>query len=560
MKKFILLFILITSSVFSQDNLTGKKVISVFENGSFKNKIIVNPEPFNGKQQLNPVENSIHPANPFNNTSIKWSYTEPTAIGDFCVTNENGNYNVVGWDLNSERISLYGNSNSTPIWEFSTDPMVFLNFVTISDTGGVVGAGSYHNVYLFDNSSNVPFFNYDLTGIHDTGIATSLDVTSNGQFLVCSASRSDSSTVFGFNSSSNIPVWSQRIVPTIPTGGAAIEGLKLSGNDSLFILNTYAEFFIYKTFTGQLIYRGLINPGTPNSGTQAAQGINGDGSIVATINYNGFINVYQWNGTTYNLIWQNQEPPGLYYNWYTAVDINYDGEYIAAGTLNFLTSSTFDGKIKVFKRSGNGTPLWTYTGCGDEVTALSFSKSGNILSASSWGEFSNTSEDLYIFKTYLGNVPIFKVNTPGSFFYCNTSESGTNVVASGKAVHARQFGNGGLMYDISVDTTDVPVVGIHSENSSLVSNYNLYQNYPNPFNPVTKIKFDIPSNMNSSVSDVKMTVYNLLGEEMETLVNENLSPGSYEVNFNGENLSSGVYLYKLEAGNYSRTMRMILLK
>lgn len=560
MKKLILFLLLLSVSVYSQDNLIGKKEITINENGSLKKKTVLNPLPNTGNKEIYINNISPNPINILNNTYIKWTYTEPTAIGDYCFTSGNGNYGVVGWDLNSERISLYGNLNAIPVWEFNTNPDVYLNFVTISDTGGVIGVGSLYNIYLFDNATNVPFFNFDLTLLPDTGIATSLDITKDGRFFVGSASRQDSSTLYGFNSSSNIPVWKLRIVPTVQTGGGSIQGVKISGNDSIVIVNTYAEFFVIKTFTGQLLYRGLINPGSPANGTQSIQGINGDGSIIATINYSGILRVYQWNGTTYNFLWQNQEPPGMYYNWYTSVDISYDGNYLSAGTLNFVSSTTVDGKIKVFKLGGSGTPLWTYSGCGDEVTALSFSKSGNILSASSWGEFNNTTEDLYIFKTFLGNVPVFKVNTSGSFFYCNTSADGRTVVASGKAVHARQFGNGGLMYNIDVDTTDVPTVSVHSNNLSVVDDYKLFQNYPNPFNPVTKIKFDIPSNVIGQTSDVKLTVFDALGKEVATIVNEKLSAGSYEVEFDGSNFSSGIYFYKLEAGNFKETIRMILLK
>ena len=554
MKKFILLILLYSASGFSQTDLTGKKEITVNENGVIKKKTVLNPLANQSGGNIINSGNQSFTINSANNTNVRWNYTDPVSIGDYCFTSGNGKYNVTGWDLNNERISLYGNQDANPVWEFASDPNVYINFVSISDTGGVIASGSYYNIYLFKNTGSVPFFNYDLTLLPDTGIATALDLTKDGNFLVCSASRNDSSTIFGFNSLSTVPVWSKRIVPSVITGGAAIQGLKISGNDSLLIVNTYAEFFIFKTYTGELVYRGLINPGSPANGTQSMQGINGDGSVIATINYTGVLNVYKWNGTTYNFQWANQEPPGTFYNWYTSVDISYDGDFIAAGTLNFVTSNSVDGKIKVFKRSGGGTPDWTYAGCGYEVSAVSFSKSGNILSASSWGEFSNNTEDLYIFKTFLGNVPIFKVNTPGSFFYCNTSTDGRTVVASGKAVHARQFGSGGLLYNIDVDTSDIPPVSVNS-NYSRIDDYKLSQNYPNPFNPITHLEFGI-----SNLEFVSLKVYDALGNEVQTLVNENKPAGSYNITFDGSNLASGIYYYKLISGNYSDTKKMILLK
>ncbi len=104
------------------------------------------------------------------------------------------------------------------------------------------------------------------------------------------------------------------------------------------------------------------------------------------------------------------------------------------------------------------------------------------------------------------------------------------------------------------------VIGIHSISSEVPDKFSLFQNYPNPFNPMTKIKFDIPSNAKGQTSDVKLIIYDALGKEVTKLVNEKLNAGSYEAEFNGSNFSSGIYFYKLEAGDFSEVKRMILLK
>ena len=102
-------------------------------------------------------------------------------------------------------------------------------------------------------------------------------------------------------------------------------------------------------------------------------------------------------------------------------------------------------------------------------------------------------------------------------------------------------------------------VGITVLSTSVPENYSLSQNYPNPFNPVTKVKFDIPSGVRQP-SNVKLIVFDGLGKEVVTLVNEQLSPGSYEAEFDGSNFASGIYFYKLEAGSFVETKRMIMLK
>jgi hypothetical protein len=237
-----------------------------------------------------------------------------------------------------------------------------------------------------------------------------------------------------------------------------------------------------------------------------------------------------------------------------SVDVSYNGDFIACGTLNFLGSSTFDGKIKVFKTSAGNTPIWTYTGCGDAVSSVSLSRSGNILAAASYGAFNGSTKDFYLFKTFLGNVPIFIVNTTGSFFWCSTSNDGQTVVTSGKAVHARQMGNGGLLYNINVDTNDVPTSIGNNKNISL-SDYRLYQNYPNPFNPETVIKYILPER-----GFVSLKVYNVMGENVTKLVNNTQEKGNHKVTFNGENLPSGIYFCRLEANGTTINKKMILLK
>jgi hypothetical protein len=88
----------------------------------------------------------------------------------------------------------------------------------------------------------------------------------------------------------------------------------------------------------------------------------------------------------------------------------------------------------------------------------------------------------------------------------------------------------------------------------------LQQNYPNPFNPTTTIRYSIPSNVKGKTSNVILKVYDVLGNEVATLVNEYKTAGSYEVDFDAAGLSSGVYFYKLQAGSLVETKKMLLTK
>lgn len=97
--------------------------------------------------------------------------------------------------------------------------------------------------------------------------------------------------------------------------------------------------------------------------------------------------------------------------------------------------------------------------------------------------------------------------------------------------------------------------GISQTGNEIPASYRLGQNYPNPFNPVTKFKFQIPKH-----SAVNLTIYNTLGKEVQTLVNQSLSPGTYEADFDGSSLPSGVYYYRLETGDFTETKKMVLIK
>jgi hypothetical protein len=100
-----------------------------------------------------------------------------------------------------------------------------------------------------------------------------------------------------------------------------------------------------------------------------------------------------------------------------------------------------------------------------------------------------------------------------------------------------------------------PIVGIKTLNTGIPATYSLSQNYPNPFNPTTNIKYSI-----TKESQVTLKVFDILGREVENLVNQKQTAGSYEVNFNASKLSSGVYIYRITAGDFVQSMKMILIK
>ncbi|MGB5847989.1 MAG: T9SS type A sorting domain-containing protein [Ignavibacteriaceae bacterium] len=151
--------------------------------------------------------------------------------------------------------------------------------------------------------------------------------------------------------------------------------------------------------------------------------------------------------------------------------------------------------------------------------------------------------------SYFGNIAPGEVKSQVSFpiiIYTQNNPSSIDFI-----VHI--FSNGKFFWRDSF-TVDVPV-GVAVNETNLPIEYALKQNYPNPFNPTTTINYQIPE-----LSFVTLKVYDVLGSEIITLVNEEKPVGSYEVEFNAAGLPSGVYFYQLNAGEFINTKKMILLK
>jgi hypothetical protein len=107
----------------------------------------------------------------------------------------------------------------------------------------------------------------------------------------------------------------------------------------------------------------------------------------------------------------------------------------------------------------------------------------------------------------------------------------------------------GYWYSVNV------FVGLVREDDQYPKRFELYQNYPNPFNPVTKIKYAVPK-----ATHVRVEIYNVLGQRVRTLVNEEKQPGFYIVDFNASSLASGFYIYRLEASGFSSVKKMTVTK
>jgi len=100
-----------------------------------------------------------------------------------------------------------------------------------------------------------------------------------------------------------------------------------------------------------------------------------------------------------------------------------------------------------------------------------------------------------------------------------------------------------------------PPVAIANERDGIPTAYKLNQNYPNPFNPTTNIQFQLPKSGN-----VTITIYNILGQVVTTLVNRRMEAGVHTITFDARNYASGVYFYRIHSGDFTKAKKMMLLK
>lgn len=171
------------------------------------------------------------------------------------------------------------------------------------------------------------------------------------------------------------------------------------------------------------------------------------------------------------------------------------------------------------------------------IIAVFFYKNSELMGGGSIGIFETAS-------TYT------QFAAPITFFTEEQPDSAQISVVIGDTSEAEVAGSVALLDDLSFGG----VVGVDDEDFA-ASDFKLNQNYPNPFNPATIIEYSIPYE-----SFVELKVYDMLGNEISVLVNENQSAGNYKQLFAGENLASGTYFVQLRAGNFVKSFKMLLMK
>ncbi|MGA2668217.1 MAG: SBBP repeat-containing protein [Ignavibacteria bacterium] len=232
--------------------------------------------------------------------------------------------------------------------------------------------------------------------------------------------------------------------------------------------------------------------------------------------------------------------------------VDYSDNIIVTGESSILGNGP---NYCTIKYTPTGDTQWvriyvdTSTNPYDIAYSITVDSSNNIYISGRGGTNGPTTTIKY---SYNG-VQLWKMNYP-----IQLSTNG-NSIAIDRARNIFVTGSDGDFVTIKYSQLDA----IKKISTVVPDNFYLSQNYPNPFNPSTKIKFDIPDFplvKGARGMSVRLSIYDLLGREITTLVNQQLKPGTYEVEFDGTDYPSGVYLYRLSAGDLSETKKLVLLK
>jgi len=302
------------------------------------------------------------------------------------------------------------------------------------------------------------------------------------------------------------------------TTGVSADGL-------VVIINIYPNAYRW-TLSGGL--ENLGNLGTNNSGANA---VSSDGSVIVGYSYNVSNDPYAFR-------WVDgigMEQIGTYYSF--AQGVSGDGSTVTG----FETGSA--GLYRAFKWTQSGG--FEFNIAGNFSTGSAVSGDGSIIVGDNGGGAFRLSaagglEELdQVYSSLL---------TQGSELLTASGISSDGQYIVGQGLNGTTGQYEGYLLAVS-GASPVEETQINPDN------FTLEQNYPNPFNPNTNIKYRIPDR-----GFVSLKVYDVLGNEVATLVNEEKPAGSYEVNFNAAGLSSGIYFYELQAGSFVETKKMILLR
>ena len=531
--------------------------------------------------------NLVSPNYQFNPTSLHTPIAIDNLGNPVCARLKNYQQiysSVVYGDVTLEKRTASGSL----IWENTIYGKADISEITLDQENNVICIGTFRDsviigtttLYQTEVNQNSILFKTDASGnflwvvdgtefASQYGVITALELKAPDNLLIGVTNYNVNANIYEFDSDGNlistilqtgaetISDINVDILGNIWTTGFAFNGaVSFNGLDTIAPF-TYNDYIIKYNSSGVAQWVSFVeditvqefNIETDNSGNGYLSGNLFAPTQFGNLNANGPQWVYDFFVTKIdpdgNYLWLNEIPPGN--------NTSGDG---TIGNSNFLSCSIggntfvtgfFRGQIDF----GNGVIL---SANGNDIFVLSYDSDGTI----QWGKAAGGD-------TYNDGCGIVTDNNESCY---------VSGVVSQNAVFDTISISGEYMNLFIAKLTFGTPVKVENQSQDLIplaNEYSLMQNYPNPFNPSTKIGFVIPNRVRNledfssqaSRNDnslVTLKVYDILGNEIATLVNEEKPAGTYEVNFDAAGLSSGLYFYTLTAGSFSETKKMILLR
>ena len=368
--------------------------------------------------------------------AILWEHPDNAAIPeDVYYIDATGDY-LVYYGLNNKRVSLF-DANGTVIWE---KPIIDGGRAAVSASGNAIAYSDTRDLYVVNHEGEEIFhetFDYSVSHFKLNAEGSRIyvsygDYEANYYAIAC----------YNTTVTKSEPVW---LIGDLTVN---VVGISLSKDDTRLVVafaQGYKQIWVIDPWTGDILQNDLYY--YDNSPSQDPA-LSANGDYLAYADFSGMAYLYHWNGERYESVWTASiAGPGATSTWGCANAISDDGSIIAIGTLDFVnTTYGYDGCCYLFNNYSN-EPIWSYTGCGDEVTQAAMSDDGSIIGFVTWGPIDHTTPDFFLFRKQ-SNLPIAELNTPGSMEHIDISSDGSLGIFGGKAVHCREMGNGCRVYAI----------------------------------------------------------------------------------------------------------------
>jgi WD40 repeat protein len=501
MKKAIIVLISIIGIILSQPKLNSNEIgINTVTETAADGKKVAHNVIYTGTEYITLNTHQIPENRLWSDTGVVWvDRNHRYAIVEAISISGDGMSIFANWTLNDQRVGFYWSTGiGVPVWEYSG--LFNYNYgghwIGTSQEAQTLTSGTVNRAYKWSRRSRTPDWTYEYPQT-----ASSCVLTSNDGNKVAAATASG--TLYLFDALTGDTMWT-----TTFNEGTRLQGLDINPDGSIVVVTVYDSCFVFENGTR----RGGVPIGTFNTGSQYPAKICADGHLLVTGDYYGYVKLYRWSGTQYNLVWQS-----LVGNpWITDVTISANGSTILAGT------GYANGKACLFD-SSSSTPLWQYQGFGGfgaQIASVALSVDGGRAAVASWGDTALTGST-YVLTVHDRNssqpiVGVTRDEEPGSLFAVDISDDGHMVTAGGKAVHAYRFGNGGEVYSVLVGSTPAHNVGILS-----IDNPSQYLQVGNPVSPQATIhNFGDSSETFSGI----LAIYNGASQEIyrDTVVINNL--------------------------------------